>query len=186
MKTKKAVSEGAREFSLVREAIELIVKWLLKHVTNNRFRAVETTILHQTSWQGSSYHLERIKKMIAFRYSISLMAKAQNFCFNFFLFFFHTLVIWPLPTRLIFWPKNSNRFSNRICWFGRQAMYATVQDAAIVIAKATETFLTSKDGKRILQSYRVSGGCPLRSMKEGETALGQRMLNEIKMVILII
>ena len=65
-------------------------------------------------------------------------------------------------------------------------MYATVQDAAIVIAKATETFLTSKDGERILGSYQVSGSCPLRSMKEGETALGQRMLNEIKMVILII
>ncbi|KAK2574075.1 Glutamate receptor 2 [Acropora cervicornis] len=62
------------------------------------------------------------------------------------------------------------------------AMYATVQDAAIVIAKATETFLTSKDGERILRSYQVSGGCPLRSMKDGETALGQRMLNEIKMV----
>ncbi|XP_029201413.2 glutamate receptor 2-like isoform X1 [Acropora millepora] len=62
------------------------------------------------------------------------------------------------------------------------AMYATVQDAAIVIAKATETFLTSKDGERILRSYQVSGGCPLRSMKEGETALGQRMLNEMKMV----
>lgn len=69
---------------------------------------------------------------------------------------------------------------DNLLWFYRQAMYAAVYDAAIVTGKATERFLTSVDGQRILQSYRVNGSCPLRSMENEDRGLGQRILNEIK------
>ncbi|XP_068747188.1 glutamate receptor 2-like isoform X2 [Montipora capricornis] len=62
------------------------------------------------------------------------------------------------------------------------AMYAAVRDAAIVTGNATENFLTSTDGERILRSYRVNKSCPLRSMKREENELGKRMLKEIKKV----
>ena len=61
-------------------------------------------------------------------------------------------------------------------------MYAAVRDAAMVTGNATENFLTSRDGERILRSYRVNESCPLRSMKREENELGKRMLKEIKKV----
>ena len=67
-------------------------------------------------------------------------------------------------------------------YFHRQAMYAAVHDAALVIGKATENFLTSADGEGILLSYRVNTSCPLRSMKNEDVQLGQRILDEIKKV----
>ena len=66
-----------------------------------------------------------------------------------------------------------------------QAMYAAVHDAALVAVNALVKFLGEDKGKQksILLSYPVNRNCPLRSMKEEDSKVGQRILEGIKKVL---